>query len=280
MFRSLYRFLHPRFQPLFLEYKTEFKPRYIPRQSPHPELLQLISRRQADYKALLEKAIKYKAALLTIQQQDNDKNSLQPAWDNKYLPGMDIIMLYTLLATIRPKRYFEIGSGHSTKVAAKAIREQQLNTSITCIDPQPRTEISSLAQRMIRQPLENTDTAIFSELEENDILFVDNTHRLLPNSDTMVFFLEILPRLKKGVYVQLHDVYLPYDYPEFMCERFYSEQYALAIALLANPAKYKIVLPNYYIHENEVLSQILSPLFDQLKNTERHGGSFWFRVEE
>lgn len=280
MLRSLYRFLHPRFQTLFLEYRTAFKPRYVPGQSPHPELTELISQGKPAYQQLLEKALLYQEPILTIKHSQAETDPLQPVWDNKYLPGMDIIMLYTLLATIRPTRYFEIGSGHSTKVAAKAIREQQLNTQITCIDPQPRTEIQSLANRMISSPLEKTDVTIFSELEENDILFVDNSHRILPNSDAMVFFLEILPRLKKGVIVQLHDIYLPYDYPDFMCERFYSEQYGLAIALLANPGKYKPILPNYFIHEDAQLSGVLSPLFDQMKNVERHGGSFWLRIEE
>lgn len=280
MLRSLYRFLHPRFQTLFLEYRTAFKPRYVPGQSPHPELTELISQGKPAYQQLLGKALLYQEPLLTIKHSQAETDPLQPVWDNKYLPGMDIIMLYTLLATIRPTRYFEIGSGHSTKVAAKAMREQQLNTQITCIDPQPRTEIRSLVNRMISSPLEKTDVTIFSELEENDILFVDNSHRILPNSDAMVFFLEILPRLKKGVIVQLHDIYLPYDYPDFMCERFYSEQYGLAIALLANPGKYKPILPNYFIHEDAQLSGVLSPLFDQLKNVERHGGSFWLRIEE
>ncbi|HNA64026.1 MAG TPA: hypothetical protein PKZ51_04845, partial [Saprospiraceae bacterium] len=84
-----------------------------------------------------------------------------------------------------------------------------------------------MADKIIRHPLENIDFDVVSALNENDILFVDNSHRILPNSDSMVFFLEVLPKLKKGVIVHLHDIYLPYDYPQFMCNRFYSEQYGL-----------------------------------------------------
>lgn len=61
----------------------------------------------------------------------------------------------------------------------------------------PRAEIDNLANKVIREPFENIDFNILDELEENDILFVDNSHRILPNSDSMVFYLEILPRLKK-----------------------------------------------------------------------------------
>jgi hypothetical protein len=73
-----------------------------------------------------------------------------------------------------------------------------LDTEIISIDPMPRAEIDNLADKIIREPFENIDFDIFDNLNENDILFVDNSHRILPNSDSMVFYLEILPRLKKG----------------------------------------------------------------------------------
>jgi hypothetical protein len=92
--------------------------------------------------------------------------------------------------------------------------------------------------------------------------------------------LEILPKLKKGVIVHIHDIYLPYDYPQFMCDRFYSEQYGLAIYLLASPEKYYTILPNYFIYEDEELSDLISPIWnhDNLKGVERHGGSFWLKI--
>lgn len=98
----------------------------------------------------------------------------------------------------------------------------------------------------------------------------------------MVFFLEVFPRLQKGVIVHIHDVYLPYDYPDFMCERFYSEQYGLAMYLLANPERYRPILPNYFIHQDPKLNQIMDPLWDHpnLKGVERHGGSFWLEIGE
>ena len=56
----------------------------------------------------------------------------------------------------------------------------------------PRAEIDHLADRVIRQPFENTDLSLIDELNENDVLFIDNSHRILPNSDAMVF-MDILP---------------------------------------------------------------------------------------
>lgn len=119
-------------------------------------------------------------------------------------------------------------------------------------------------------------------MNENDILFIDNSHRILPNSDSLVFFLEILPRLKNGVIVHLHDIYLPYDYPQFMCDRFYSEQYGLAIYLLANSQNFNIILPNFFISMDKELSGIISPVWSNknIENAERHGGSFWMVVNK
>ena len=98
----------------------------------------------------------------------------------------------------------------------------------------------------------------------------------------MVFFLEVLPKLSKGVIVHIHDIYLPYDYPQFMCERFYSEQYGLAIFLLANSNRYKPILPNYFISKDNELSSIIEPIWHHtnLNNVEQHGGSFWLKIQD
>jgi hypothetical protein len=53
-----------------------------------------------------------------------------------------------------------------------------------------------------------------------------------------------------GVIVHVHDIYLPYDYPQFMCDRFYSEQYGLAAFLLANPDRFLTIMPNYFVSED------------------------------
>lgn len=131
-----------------------------------------------------------------------------------------------------------------------------------------KTEVQSV-------PLE-----FFSTLEEGDVLFFDGTHTLYPNSDVMWFFLEVLPVLKKGVYVHVHDVYWPFDYPEFMCERYYNEQYILAAFLLNAPHRYEIVFPNYYVYTRNDLHNRLDFLWknEKLRNVEAHGGSFWIRI--
>lgn len=282
MIKEIYKFLNPKYQNLFLEYKVDFKPRYGHGKSAHPDLLKIIDSNRENYIDLINKALSLKEAFWTIKDSKIETDPIKPIWNNGFLPGLDIIGIYTLLTEFKPEKYIEIGSGNSTKVAFKAKTEQKLNTEIVSIDPLPRAEIDNITDKVIRDQFENIDFNILNELNENDILFVDNSHRILPNSDSMVFYLEILPKLKKGVIVHIHDIYLPYDYPQFMCDRFYSEQYGLAMYLLANPQKYETILPNYFIFEDKELSDMISPIWEHenLKDVERHGGSYWIKINE
>ncbi len=280
MFKKIYQFLHPRYQSLFLEYKVQMKPRHGHGLPPHARLYDIINAHRAAYAGWLEKIRQYKPQLQSIRKADAVQDASQPGWNNGFLPGLDIMALYTVLAELKPRRYVEIGSGNSTKVAHKAKTDLGLNTEIISIDPYPRAEIDHLADQVIRTPFEQLDNAFLRDLDENDVLFVDNSHRVLPNSDATVFFLEVLPELKKGVVVHIHDIYIPYDYPQFMCDRFYSEQYALAAFLLANPQHYIPMLPNYFISEDVELHGLITDMWEHpnLEGVERHGGSFWLKI--
>ncbi len=249
---------------------------------PHQDLYKIIDANRDKYREYIDKALSHKDKIWTIKDLQKETDSIKPSWNNGFLPGLDIIGIYTLISEYQPKKYIEIGSGNSTKVAYKAKAEQNLNLEIVSIDPMPRAEIDNLADRVIREPFENIDLNILDELNEHDILFVDNSHRILPNSDSMVFYLEILPKLKKGVIVHIHDIYLPYDYPQFMCDRFYSEQYGLAMYLLANPEKYDTILPNYFLLKDKELSDLISPIWnhENLNGVEKHGGSYWLKINK
>ncbi|MBL7827859.1 MAG: class I SAM-dependent methyltransferase [Saprospiraceae bacterium] len=280
MLRRLAKFLHPRFQTLFLEYKVHFKPRYGHGLPAHTRLLEIIEANRDIYATWMQKIMRHAGQLQEIKKIEQETDSSKPGWNNGFLPGLDIMALYTILAETNPRRYVEVGSGNSTLVAYKAVQDHDLDTQIISIDPYPRAEIDHLADEIIRKPFEAVDTAWLSELEKGDILFIDNSHRILPNSDATVFFLETLPALRPGVIVHVHDVYLPYDYPQFMCDRFYSEQYGLAINLLANSKRYQTIFPAYFISEDKDLSDMIAPIWDHpnLRQVEKHGGSFWLKI--
>ncbi len=280
MLKSLYRFLSPRFQTLFLEYKVAFKPRYGYGLPAHKRLLEIMETQRETYQFWLDKINGFAPQLQAIKKLAEVKDPTQPGWNNDFLPGLDIVALYAIIAESKPHRYVEVGSGNSTKVAHKAVIDHGLSTKIISIDPYPRAEIDSLAHEIVRKPFEAVDTRWLAELDAGDILFIDNSHRMLPNSDVTVFFLETLPALKPGVIVHVHDIYLPYDYPQFMCDRFYSEQYGLAIALMANPQRYLPIFPAYFISEDAALSSSIASIWEHpnTQGVERHGGSFWLKI--
>jgi hypothetical protein len=258
------------------------EPRYGFGKPPHDLLYKLINENRAVYKEILTHALEKKEAIQQIKQSSKENTPSLPAWNNNFLPGLDIVGIYAILSKYKPAKYVEVGSGNSTKVAHLAKQQNGLSTEIISIDPMPRAEIDQLADRIVRKPFEDVDYSELLDLKENDVLFIDNSHRILPNSDSTVFFMEILPKLKKGVIVHVHDIYLPYDYPQFMCDRFYSEQYGLAMYIMANPKKYKTILPNFFISEDAELAGLIEPMWQHpnLEGVEKHGGSYWIQIEE
>lgn len=266
---------------LHLDYPVEMKPRYGHGLPPHHKLYQIINQHRESYRGLLQFALSNKEKLVTIPEQKVNKDPKSPGWNNNFLPGLDIVMLYTMMVKYNPATYIEIGSGNSTKVVYKAKKDFNLSTRIISIDPAPRAEIDALADEIIRKPFESIDLSLFSKLKSGDIVFVDNSHRMFPNSDATVFFLDVMPSLPAGVIVHVHDIYLPYDYPQFMCDRFYSEQYGLATFLLANPDRFHTIMPNYFVSEDAELNKILVPLWEDksMPLVERHGGSFWLEIK-
>jgi hypothetical protein len=278
--KSTYRFLSNKYQNLFLEYKVNFKPRYGHGKPPHKILYEIINKHRITYSEILNESLKYKDVFHNFKKMSDEKNPHLPVYNNGFLPGLDIVMIYTMIAKFKPQTFIEVGSGNSTKVAYKAIKDLNLSSKIISIDPEPRAEINDLATEVIRQPFENINFDFIFNLKENDILFIDNSHRILPNSDSVVFYLEVLPKLQKGVIVHIHDIYLPFDYPQEMCDRFYSEQYGLAMYLLASSEKYQPLLPNYFVSKDKELHTITNPIWKHknLSGVERHGGSFWLKI--
>ena len=93
-------------------------------------------------------------------------------------------------------------------------------------------------------------------------------------------FLEILPRLKSGVFVYIDDIYLPYDYPPIWRNRYYSEQYLLATVLLyACPSHYEIMLPCVFIEDDDELSSNMRSLLNDISHPGNAGNGFWFKTK-
>jgi hypothetical protein len=139
--------------------------------------------------------------------------------------------------------------------------------------------VDRLCDVVIRRPFQDVDPSIVDNLEDGDVFFFDGSHQALLNSDVTVFFLDVLPRLAHGVYVHVHDIWLPVDYPPELFERCYSEQYLLAVLLLFG-ATPNIVLPNTFIGLDSELLAILDPILTapSLLPMRTWGSSFWMRT--
>jgi hypothetical protein len=152
-------------------------------------------------------------------------------FDQGWFPRLDAAAAYAIVRRARPRRIVEIGSGHSTRFLAAAVRDGGFACEIACIDPAPRADIAALGVRHIPTLLRDAPPEPFAALQTGNILFVDSSHVAMPGTDVDRIVLDLLPRLPAGVFVHVHDVFLPDPYPPEWAWRGYNEQ-LLAGALL------------------------------------------------
>ena len=202
-------------------------------------------------------------------------------FENRFYSYSDAIFLYSVIRHLSPKRILEVGSGYSSCVILDT-NERFFEGSITCtfIEPFPDVLRSLLrpgdeeANELIQSPLQDVDPERFADLEAGDILLIDSTHVSKTGSDVNRLFFEVLPRLRPGVWVHIHDVFYPFEYPREWVEegRAWNEDYLLR-AFLMFSSGFEIALFNTYLegfHEDWFRREM--PLC-----LENRGGSIWLR---
>jgi len=264
-------------QQITLEYPIDPRPRWGYDRPSHPELEALIDRGRASYAERLESFLPFVDELAAIPF--DAANHRDPSWTNGWFQGLDAVALYAFVAQRRPTTYLEVGSGYSTRFARRAVENHRLATRIVSIDPCPRASLAGLADEQIEARLEDIDLAVFARIVSGDIVMIDGSHQSYTNSDTTVFFTEVLPRLPPGVLVYVDDVFLPWDYPQEWSDRWYSEHYLLAAWLLAGD-RLEITLPNFWICNQPELHRVLAPLWDRFTwaAIPANGTGFWMTV--
>jgi hypothetical protein len=119
----------------------------------------------------------------------------------------------------------------------------------------------------------------FDALEANDILFIDSSHAVKFGGDVCREFLEILPRLKPGVWVHVHDIFFPQDYPaSWLINRrlAFNEQYLLEAFLAFNPA-FAVRAAHYWLAlDHRADAETLAPL-SVWPRGDLGCGSFWMQ---
>ena len=167
----------------------------------------------------------------------DELRALEFDFGNDYFGGLDAAVYYSLIRHLQPQRIIEIGGGYSTHLAGKALAANRKGT-LVCIEPHPE-RLNGSQVELIQNQVEEMDVDFFSSLEANDILFIDSSHTVKFRSDVCYEFLEILPRLARGVWVHVHDIFFPHDYPaEWLINRrlALNEQYLLEAFLSFNKA--------------------------------------------
>jgi hypothetical protein len=199
-------------------------------------------------------------------------------WQNHWFPPVDAVALMSFIARNKPRTYFEVGSGHSTIAARHAIGTSGLLTRIVSVDPDPRTEVDILCDTVIRQPFEKVSPEVYRDISTGDVIFIDNSHGCFQGSDATAVFLDLLPSLPAGVLVGIHDIFLPFDYPDIWRLRFYNEQYALAAYLLGLGNRAMIEFPAFFAINAEKYAADLASvrLFLDKRNARFQGCAFWF----
>ena len=164
---------------------------------------------------------------------------------------------YQVIRKVKPARIVEIGSGNSTLMAVRAISRNREDDSgyrceHVCIEPFKQPWLEKTGVRIVRKLVEEVDRELFSTLGRGDILFIDSSHIIRPQGDVLLEYLELLPSLKPGVIVHIHDVFTPHDYPEEWVTRdvkLWNEQYLLEAFLTSN-REWKILGALNYLHRN------------------------------
>jgi len=200
---------------------------------------------------------------------------------NEYFPYGDAFAYYALLRKLRPQRVIEVGAGWSSAVLLDT-DERFLGGSIACtfVEPFPERLLALLRPadvartRLLRQRLQDVALAEFDALAANDILFIDSSHVAKTGSDVLHALFTVLPRLRSGVWVHVHDVHANFEYPASWVRegRSWNENYFLRAFLMHNAA-WQIELHGASLAE--YAPELLLPRMPKLGTNV--GGSIWLR---
>jgi predicted O-methyltransferase YrrM len=212
---------------------------------------------------------------------------LRPGRDRTYAyhngnfgPG-DSEALYSLIRLYKPRRIVEVGSGYSSLMALEAIdanrrEEPSCDAELICIEPFEKPWLEKAGVKVERAMVQDVDREVFDRLEANDILFIDSSHVIRPQGDVLLEMLELVPSLKPGVLVHVHDIFTPRHYPEqwvLRDMRLWNEQYLLE-AFLSFNSRFRVLLMLDYLkhHHSDALTSCF-PVLSAESGTQP--GSFW-----
>lgn len=179
----------------------------------------------------------------------DDRNGTRYFFENPAYSWSDGMVLHALLRHLRPRHVIEVGSGYSSAMTLDTT-ERWLDAGsdgpveVTFVEP-----YSELLRSLLRPGDEERVTihetavqdvpfVVFEALGAGDVLFIDSTHVVKAGSDVNHLLFEVLPRLSAGVWIHLHDIFFPFEYPrDWVLEgRAWHEVYLLRALLTGSDA--------------------------------------------
>ena len=120
-------------------------------------------------------------------------------------------MLYSVIRHCHSVRVIEIGAGFSTFVSHAALEQNAKDYSMSydhvVVEPYRSDVLSSIKNvSVIKAAVQTIQPKFFAEnLYSNDILFIDSAHVVRQFGDVIYEYLHVLPLLRPGVIVHVHD---------------------------------------------------------------------------
>lgn len=227
------------------------------------------------------KPLQYRDELLGLPMSSNSKHTYAYS-QGMFGPG-DAEVFYGVIRHFKPNRLIEIGAGSSTLIAQEAIKRNRkehpdYKCRHTCIEPYENPWLNELEVEVIREKVESIPVSYFADLLDRDILFVDSSHVVRPQGDVLYEILEIYGTLNPGVFVHIHDIFHPKDYPrEWVLDqrKLWHEQYLLE-AFLSYNQNYEVVCAlNWLWHNHRTALMQACPVLSEKLQIDP--GSFWIR---
>jgi hypothetical protein len=210
-------------------------------------------------------------------------------YDNDFYSYSDSTIMACLVQYCQPRRFVDIGGGYTTLLML------DLNdtfftanpTQIAVVEPYPDSLRRSLRINdrvdLRAEKVQNIDISLFEELDRDDVLFLDTTHVCKLGSDVNHIMFEILPRLKSGVRVHVHEVFYPFEYPSsfFSVGKYWNELY-LWRAFLMNNSDFEIELFNSFLEQTHrtTMQENFPKYFERGRPevaVQNQGASLWIR---
>lgn len=163
-------------------------------------------------------------------------------------------VLHCFVRHYAPANVVEIGSGVSTACMLQASyinkQEGRQGSKIVSVEPFPKQKLREQEGiTHVEEMCQKVPESVFDDLDAGDVLFVDSTHTVKLSSELQRIYLDIIPNLRRGVFVHIHDIYLPYLYNRDVLSSYFDwQETSLALALLKNNAHLSVLCCQSALH--------------------------------